>query len=1133
MQCPECQSDNRKEARFCSECGRKFELVCPECGNSVKANSKFCDECGCNLSSPWKTTDTTTEPDSPPHHTSEQIENDDSAISVGERKHVTVLFSDLTGYTEMSEKLDPEEVKEITSTIFSELTNIIEKYDGFIEKYIGDAILAVFGAKQAFEDSALRAIKAAREIHAQVESASPRYEKLIGRPLAMHTGINTGLVVTGEINFQRGTHGLVGDTINTAARLMSISEPGDITVDYDSFAQTEGYFEFDILAPVKVKGKAEPILVYRVGRALQEPKKLHRLHGVRADLIGRSIEMQVLEDAVGRLEEGLVSFVGVCGTAGTGKSRLLHDFKKTIDLKKIQWLDANAYPYTQNIPYFPLIDLLTKAFGIEEGNTKEDIKLKVESGMKRLLGKDKDMTPYIGGLFSIEYSETSEVSPEYWKEQLFKAVHLVLKSLNRAGPVVICMEDMHWADPSFIQLLRSLLSDISGPFLFVFVYRPVISFMTDFEASSLNIDYTELRLKELSPSETQSMVSSLLKSDRIPKDLRRFIRDNVDGNPFYVEELINSLIDSDVLLKSSGEWFLKKTIGELQVSTTIQGVVAGRVDRLGYETKRLLQEASVIGRSFLYEILKRISDIGLEIDKSITILERLDLISAKSIQPTLEYIFKHALTQEIVYNGLLKSERELIHSKIGDVIEKLFQGRLAEFFDVLAYHYVRAGKKLKAVEFLVKSGEKSLKLFSLDESNQYFRSAYDILSGHQKRTIAENTVLIDLLNRWALVYYYKGNFKQLAEILSQHEELASKMLDNNIASIYYAWQGFAAWWTDDFDHSKAFLDKALDLSQKSGNIESKGYALTWLSWLYVELGEFEKAIKAGMEGNKIAISTNNHYLYFKSLGAISRCYFYRGVPKECLSIGRQLINYGQKFANIRCQVMGYWNESEGYIVSGDYALAVKTNKEAHKIAEDPLFKIGAQALLIMPYILSEKTFKAKEILDKEINYYLQCGNEHVIKLLSIFEGVILIDQGKFSKGLNLILDLKKRLIKIGRKGFIPIIELILGNIFLVIVQRKKPINLRDIIMNIGFIMKYALIAGKKAELHFLRAIDLSAELGSIGIMGQAKLGLGILYKEHKKYTKANKFLQESIEIFKDIEAPHFKEQASVEIQTIP
>ena len=273
MKCQNCQFDNPDGMKFCGRCGCEIKFICPKCNFENPVNFKFCGECGCCLSNGTSTQpDIPIEPDATPIVEAKEDENEHYAPG-SERKYVTVLFSDLSGYTEMSERLDPEEVKEITSAIFSELTKIIEKYDGFIEKYIGDAILAIFGAKEAFEDSALRAIKAAREIHAHVESVSPKYEELIGRPLSMHTGINTGVVVTGEINFEKGTHGLVGDTINTAARLMSASKSGEIIIDHDSFVQTEGYFEFDPLNMLKVKGKAAPIQAYRVGKALREPKE--------------------------------------------------------------------------------------------------------------------------------------------------------------------------------------------------------------------------------------------------------------------------------------------------------------------------------------------------------------------------------------------------------------------------------------------------------------------------------------------------------------------------------------------------------------------------------------------------------------------------------------------------------------------------------------------------------------------------------------------------------------------------------------------------------------------------------------------------------------------------------------------
>jgi class 3 adenylate cyclase len=264
MQCPKCQFENRETAEFCSECGQKFKLSCPECGNPIRANSKFCDGCGCKLGPPLTALENVSETESPPLQPADDIKPNDVAPIDGERKHVTVLFSDLTGYTAMSEKLDPEEVKEITSRIFGEVSKIVANYDGFIEKYAGDAVMAIFGVPQAHEDDPIRAIKTAREIHQLVDAISPEVEKKIGQSLSMHTGINTGLVVTGEVDMERGTHGIAGDTINLAARLSSLAKPGEIVAEVDTCRQVEGHFECEYLETAAVKGKAEPVQVHKV-----------------------------------------------------------------------------------------------------------------------------------------------------------------------------------------------------------------------------------------------------------------------------------------------------------------------------------------------------------------------------------------------------------------------------------------------------------------------------------------------------------------------------------------------------------------------------------------------------------------------------------------------------------------------------------------------------------------------------------------------------------------------------------------------------------------------------------------------------------------------------------------------------
>jgi class 3 adenylate cyclase len=311
MKCPRCEADNRPGAKFCDECGYQFAGDIQKSGHTPKFES--------------------------------------------ERKPVTTMFSDLSGYTAMTEKLDPEEVKEIMSEIFGEITKVIFKYEGFVEKFIGDAVMAVFGVPKAHEDDPIRAIKAAMEIHTSVEGFSPRLQDKIGRSLTMHTGINTGLVITGEVNVEKGTHGLTGDAINLASRIEGLSKAGEILVGQETYNQAEGFFNFEPKDPVKVKGKSEQVYIYKVLSQKEKPIIIHRpLTGLRADLIGREKEMAVLSKGVQDLKQRNGSIISIYGEAGTGKSRLTRDFEANLDLNEVQWYEGHAYGYTQNTPYYPL-----------------------------------------------------------------------------------------------------------------------------------------------------------------------------------------------------------------------------------------------------------------------------------------------------------------------------------------------------------------------------------------------------------------------------------------------------------------------------------------------------------------------------------------------------------------------------------------------------------------------------------------------------------------------------------------------------------------------------------------------------------------------------------------------------------
>ncbi|MCJ7683405.1 MAG: AAA family ATPase, partial [Desulfobacteraceae bacterium] len=894
MKCPKCQIDNKEEAKFCKKCGAKLELACPSCGHPYEEDNLFCEQCGKRLEEVVATEREVPEAES-------------------ERKHVTVLFSDLSGYTTMSEKLDPEEVKEIMSRIFGEIAQVVTKYEGFIEKFVGDAVMALFGVPKAHEDDPVRAILAAREIHNLLEAMSPGLEKKIGRSISMHTGINTGLVVTGDVNMEKGTHGVAGETINLASRLQGLAQKGEILVGHDTYRQAEGHFSFESMEPATVKGKADPVQIYKVLSQKESPVTTHRLSGLRANLTGRKVEMAELGDAVKGLQNDKGRIFSICGDAGTGKSRLVEDFKAALDLKEIQWIEGHAYAYAQNIPYFPLINFLNGIFHIEERDSSEKIREKIESGVRGLIGKSTEMVPYVGNLYALPYPELEDVSAELWKNRLEEAVQAILVALAKRAPTVFFLEDLHWADRSFVGLLRRVLLEIRQPAIVLCVYRPTFNLFTSHQLGSVNKLYNEIRLQNLSLSDAQDMLASLLKTENIPSELKRWVQNKTEGNPFYLEELVNTLIESEVLVQENGDWEIARPIKETDISSSIHGLISGRLDRLEKETKRILQEASVIGRAFLYAILIKVSELKDRIDRGLSTLERLDLIRTRSFEPDLEYMFKHPLIQEVVYNGVLKKERQEIHEQIAQVMERLFEGRLSEFYETLAYHFSLGRSVNKAVEYLVKAGEKTLARYAVDEAHEHYKKAYNILGPKENKTADEKKLLIDMLNSWGYVYYYLGDIKEFINLFNSHKDLVESLGDEARLGMFYAWLGSANYLAGQQKDSYDYLRSALELGERSGSQKVVGYACTWLPWTCVLLGLFDEGITYGKRAQEISGSFHSdQYLFFKSLAGMCYIYFWQGNTEKVFEGAKRLLDYGEKTSNSRSKVFGHWMNALGH-----------------------------------------------------------------------------------------------------------------------------------------------------------------------------------------------------------------------------
>ena len=1126
MECPKCKFENRDGVKFCEECGAKLELECSACKANIPPGRKFCGKCGYDLSkstevSAFKESQQDTQiSESPPEETvATRIPTE------GERKHVTVLFSDLTGYTAMSEKLDPEEVKEITSQIFGEMSKIVANYDGFIEKYAGDAVMAIFGVPQAHEDDPIRAIKAAREIHQLVDAISPEVEMKIGKSISMHTGINTGLVVTGEVNMERGTHGIAGDTINLASRLSNLAKPGEIVVDVNTCHQIEGHFVCEYMEKTTVKGKAHPVEVHKVLSQRDKPVTIRRLSGLRADLVGRNVEMAELAAAVKKLRQGVGRIFSICGAAGTGKSRLIEEFKISLDLEQIQWIEGHAHSYSQNIPYFPLVNFLNRLLNIEEMDPPEKVREKVESGLRSLIGNQEDIIPYVGGLYSLSYPEIKDVSPEFWKSRLQSAVLAIIEALTKKAPTVLFLEDLHWADPSFVELLRRACFEIRQPVIVLCVYRPTFSLFTGHQLSSMGEYYQEIQLQDLSLSVAQNMLESLLKTETIPLDLQRWVQGKAEGNPFYLEELLNSLIESGTLVEDSGNWKITRSITESDISSSIHGLIAGRLDRLEKESKRILQEASVIGRAFLYEILEKLSELKDRIHQELNLLERVDLIRIRTIQPDLEYMFKHPLTHEVVYNGLLKKERRKIHEQIALVMENLFQKRLPEFYETLAFHFQKSHSILKAADYLMKSGEKSMKRYAVEESHEYYKQAYELLRNISGRSQEEDQLLIELLIKWAVVFYYRGDFKGLTELLLSHEKMAESHDDKQKSGMFYAWLGFALSFRMRLSKSYQYFKKAIKIGEEEDDQHVIGYASAWLTWTCLYLGDLDDALNYGEKAKEISmLIEEDQYLYFKSLSGLALAYFCGGEKKKCHETGKIILEYSRKHSNNRGMVIGYCVIGFSYILNGDYSSAIEYAKKAAHTAADPFYSQLANDLLLWAYFYEGKFEEAVPVINEMIAFGRRYGCE-IFEPYNGYLGVIQIVNGDLNLGYKRLEEAHRFCLENGAKWYSAMMDNSIGMVFLNIVESSEPNDFAAMARDIGFPIKDIPTAAKKAESHLIKSIEVSEEIGAKFTLAEAYLLLGLLHKAEKRTGEARKNISTAIHIFEQIDAEGYLKQA--------
>ena len=649
-----------------------------------------------------------------------------------ERKVVTVLFADLAGSTELAQRHDPEQLRQLLSAFFEEMSQQIRSFGGTVEKYAGDAIMAVFGVPKVHEDDAERAVRAALAMRESLVQLNPLFEQEYGAHLELRVGIATGEVVAATD--ERRELLVTGETANLAARLQSAG--AGIVVSEATHRLLASLLDCGRLEPLSLKGFSGPVTAYEVSGLRTLDAAPRGIPGLSSPVVGRDAEAATLRRAVEELRRGRGQIVFLLGEAGIGKSRLKIELREALP-EGVRWLEGRCQAYTQSTSYAPIVQLLRAALGLGPSDAQAVARTRLRAGLRSLVGERyNEVQPTIAHLLGIELEPgrhtERQTDPQALKSQLILALRALLEGLTTQGPAILAVEDIHWADAATIELLV-LLTELTDhlPLMLLVTSRP------DPEGSAWDLRFhaqrnfphrlTEISLATLRPEDTAQLVRNLLHVAELPEDLKGRIMERGEGNPFFLEEILRSLIDEGVLRREGDRWVAGQRPERLAMPDTLRGVIAARIDRLPEDAKATLQHAAVVGRFFTRRVLAALAEQNEDMDRAVAHLLRTELIREFARLPEPEYIFKHALTHEAAYASILTERRCALHERVAVHLEGGVGDRSGEHAAVLADHWLRAERLDEALTWTLRAADRARGLYARPEAIAHYWQALDLL----------------------------------------------------------------------------------------------------------------------------------------------------------------------------------------------------------------------------------------------------------------------------------------------------------------------------------------------------------------------------------------------------------------------
>lgn len=897
-------------ALACAQCGTVLGKRCPHCQELLPHHAHFCLACGLELPA------TDLEPPSP---------LSTQTGTFGERRSGTILFSDLTGYTAMNEHLDPEEVEGVMRRIKEGAVTIVERHGGIVNQFVGDEVLALYGIAEAHEDDPLRAVRSAIELHALVREMSPQVERRIARQLRMHTGIHTGLIVTNLKDTRDGRYGITGETVITGVRLKTEAKPDEILVSSETQKLIAPYYETEALPAITLKGHTKASTPYRVLRqsSIQSRFEASGVKGF-SRYSGRQEELNRLEKCLERTLSGEGALVTIMGDPGIGKSRLLHEFTTGLDQTKITILRGKCQPYAQSTPYHPFLDALRQELNVGDDAGGDAL---IQSVRTNILGIDASLAPYLPYYLHLLSLQTdpmiTHMQAEELRHAMVEALVKIFTSLADRKPTVFILEDWHWHDEPSEHVLRHLAGLLPQHALSLLVTaRPEYSVTWARFAHHIL-----MRLTALQAEDAETIMRSVFKANTLPDGLAPLIHERTSGNPLFIEEICHSLIEEGRIVVQEGMASLTRQLNDLVLPETVQSIIQSRLDRLDWKLKEVLRLASVIGRVFTVKLLEQVlqgQGPG-NLRESLEALIRTEMVLPVEGDSNTEYMFKHALTQQVTYGTILHQRRKVLHGLVGRAMEELYSHRMHELVHLLHHHFSLAEDWEKAIRYARQAASQAKRVCQFEEALrllEQMKMAISQLPPDRSRhstlieTLLEEERLCDTLG-WR--ERQEAVLEQIFSILRCHDEPPSRaaaclrkgdlltqlgrfeegdqalqealsirrgLLDASGESNTLRSLSFLRWHQGRHQEAVACNETALAIDRERGDVRAMSHDLTNLAPLLQHLGDSHGALQRLQEAlaleasqqdafNRMTILFNIGNVYNKS-GDLDRALAYYG-----------------------------------------------------------------------------------------------------------------------------------------------------------------------------------------------------------------------------------------------------------------